>query len=45
MLCRCGHDEDLHVHYRAGSDCAWRGCDCWTFRSAGWWRRLLRRLQ
>lgn len=28
--CVCGHPQDAHEHYRAGSDCAL--CDCPRFR-------------
>ena len=33
--CRCGHQRDVHEHYRRGSDCAVCGVDgCARFRAA-----------
>lgn len=29
--CRCGHERELHEHYRRGTDCA--SCDCERFRA------------
>lgn len=33
-VCRCGHEKDMHEHYRRGSDCA--ECGCLKFRR-DWW--------
>jgi len=30
--CRCGHTETAHSHYRAGSECAEKGCYCARLR-------------
>ncbi|TCK21277.1 hypothetical protein [Pseudonocardia endophytica] len=37
--CRCGHDRDVHEHFRRGTDCA--TCDCARFRGPGLLSRLL----
>lgn len=42
MSCRCGHDKDLHTHYRRGSDCAI--CPCPKFRRQ-WLRSSPRRVE
>lgn len=35
-LCACGHPEDMHEHYRPGSDCGSCGArTCGSFRPAG----------
>lgn len=34
-LCLCGHNPDMHEHYRAGSDCGKCGkVNCPRFRAA-----------
>ncbi len=39
-MCRCGHPQHAHEHYRAGSECA-LCADCPRFRpSAGLLRRF-----
>jgi hypothetical protein len=35
--CCCGHDRELHQHYRAGTDCA--RCACRRYRRHRWWHR------
>lgn len=34
-MCRCGHHDDTHRHYRPGRDCG--ACDCPRFRAAAPW--------
>ena len=29
-VCRCGHGQEAHVHYRAGSDCGLCACPRWN---------------
>lgn len=41
VLCRCGHAQIAHLHYRPGTDCAM--CECARFRR-GRTLRALRRL-
>ncbi|RZT86364.1 hypothetical protein EV383_3257 [Pseudonocardia sediminis] len=39
--CLCGHDAELHEHYRSGSDCAeCRPGGCAGFRPRSGWRRV-----
>jgi hypothetical protein len=33
-LCRCGHEKDVHEHYRPGTDCGVCGASCRAFRAA-----------
>ena len=44
--CRCGHPEECHRHYRAGTDCGVCGVtSCGSYRvTGGRLRRLLDRL-
>ncbi|ALE72504.1 hypothetical protein AD006_11820 [Pseudonocardia sp. EC080610-09] len=45
-LCRCGHEQDVHEHYRPGTDCGICGTSCRAFRAAadpGTTRRRRRR--
>ncbi|WP_298799984.1 hypothetical protein [Pseudonocardia sp. 73-21] len=34
-MCRCGHPEDAHEHYRPGCDCS--RCDCTGYRAVPPW--------
>lgn len=52
-LCRCGHEQDAHEHYRPGTDCGICGAACRAFhartgraagRTAGRRARLTSRL-
>lgn len=47
QMCRCGHDQQVHRHYRRGTDCSLCGpVNCPRFKSAYrlsflhrcWWR-------
>lgn len=45
-VCRCGHEKDVHEHYRPGTDCGICGTSCRAFRAAadpGTTRRRRRR--
>ena len=43
QLCRCGHPQHTHQHFRRGSDCS--QCDCARFRGglSAFLARLTRR--
>jgi len=42
--CVCGHEREVHEHFRGGSDCGVCGPTvCAGFRASTWWRRVLRR--
>lgn len=52
-ICRCGHEKDVHEHYRSGTDCGACGTACRAFhartgraagRAAGRRSRLTSRL-
>lgn len=32
-LCRCGHERDVHEHFRAGTDCSVCGAGCRAFHA------------
>jgi hypothetical protein len=32
MRCRCGHQRELHSHYRPGTDCSQCGCPWFLWR-------------
>lgn len=43
-VCRCGHTNSAHEHYRPGSECALCGPEvCPRFRRKPWWVRLIPR--
>jgi len=38
-VCFCGHQKEVHEHYRFGSDCSMcgrRGCDRYMHGATGW---------
>lgn len=41
LVCRCGHAHSWHEHYRDGTDCSAKGCQCGNY-SPGIRRRLAR---
>lgn len=43
-ICRCGHQEENHKHYRSGRDCSTCGasnCDRYRSGLASWLKRQL----
>jgi hypothetical protein len=45
LLCRCGHPQDLHDHYRPAQDCGFCGrAICPEYRPPGRWARWARHM-
>jgi len=38
-VCRCGHGQEAHLHYRQGSECALCACQRWDPPHRLWRRR------